>query len=163
MLVIKIINSYRIHYFRVQRKLAAHCYFLLTSTMPGKNEQTKSLSLNLPKESSSEGLEWLETQCLKIFSLVTLSKWGKCQLGHWDYRMIIHYHVIILCIFTFSSTCFIHVLQLEYSPHQGLYGANSKHLHFWMCWWFSHGLYGCRMRPLMSDIMEHFRLSSASS
>lgn len=160
MLVIKIINSYRTHYFRAQRKLAAHCYFLLTSKTPGKNEQTKSLSFNLPKESSSEGLEWLETQRLKIFSLVILSKWGKCQLGHWDYKIIIHYHVIILCIFTFSSTYFIHVWQLEYSPQQELYGAN---LHFWMCWWLCPELQGSKKRPLMSDAVEHFRLSSVSS
>lgn len=108
MLVIKIINSYRIHYFRAQRKLATHCYFLITLKMPGKNEQTKSLSFDLPKESSSEGLEWLETQCLKIFSAVILSKWGKCQLGHWDNKLSII--MWLFCVFLpfhlpVSSTC----------------------------------------------------------
>lgn len=57
MLVIKSINSYRIPFFSIQRKLAAYCYFLLTPELTGKNEQTKSKSLSLPKESSLEGSE----------------------------------------------------------------------------------------------------------
>lgn len=61
MLMIKIINSYRIHFFSVQRKLTAHCHFLLTPKLPGKNEQTKSKSLHLSRESSLEASEWLET------------------------------------------------------------------------------------------------------
>lgn len=58
-----------------------------------------------------------------------------------------------------------HMLQLEYSPQQALYGANGKHLHFRTWWEFCHGLLTVKTRPLigMSDTMVHFWLSSTSS
>lgn len=58
----EIVNSYRIHFFIVERKLAAHCYLLLIPKLSWKiPTKTKSKSPYSLKKSFLEGLEWLET------------------------------------------------------------------------------------------------------